>query len=85
MVSVSVAILLGFTLAARALEPPRIAKEEVRGMLGNPDVVIIDVRLGGAWDRSDLKIKGAVREDPNNLTSWMDKYPRDKTLVFYCA
>ena len=63
----------------------RMTKEELKPMLGNPDVFIIDVRAGKDWTDSDLKIKGAVRENPQAIESWANKYPRDKTLVFYCA
>ena len=73
------------TMTALAEEVPRITKEELKGMLGNPNVVIIDVRANVDWVGSGLKIKGAVREDPRKLNSWMDKYPKDKTLVFYCS
>lgn len=50
--------------AAAAEEVSRMAKEELRAMLGNPDVVIIDVRTGRDWKANQLKIKGAVREEP---------------------
>ena len=73
------------SLTTTAAEAPRITKEEVKGMLGNPDVIIIDVRAGGDWNSSNVKIQGAVREDPSKVGSWMDKYPKDKTLIFYCA
>jgi hypothetical protein len=73
--------IFGFTAVAQ--EAPRITKEEVLGMLGNPDVIIIDVRSGGDRNGSELKIKGAVREDPRNVSLWIDKYPKDKTLIFY--
>jgi len=66
-----------------AAEPPRISKEELQAMIGNPDLVIIDDRTGSDWTASEFKIKGAVREDPNKMEAWMDKYPKDKTLVFY--
>jgi rhodanese-related sulfurtransferase len=65
---------------------PRITKEELRSMLGNPDVVILDVRASGDWKKSESKIKGALREDPStDVKSWANKYPKEKTLVFYCA
>jgi rhodanese-related sulfurtransferase len=63
-----------------------MSKEELKSMLGNPEVIIIDVRAGGDWDKSKEKIKGAVREDPNKKAkSWAEKYSKDKTIVFYCA
>ncbi len=64
---------------------PRMTKEEFKPLIGNPDVVLIDVRSMGDWNKETLMIKGAVREDPTNVASWMDKYPKDKTLVFYCS
>ena len=78
---------LGLLIIAEALAAgvPRISKEELLAMMTNPDVIIIDVRLSGDAANSSSKIKGAVREDPHKVETWMDKYPRDKTLVFYCA
>ena len=63
---------------------PKMTKEELRPQLGDPNVVIIDVRLSEEWKKSESKIKGAVREDPEKaIKDWADKYPKDKTLVFY--
>jgi len=78
---------LGLLIIAEALAAgvPRISKEELLAMMTNPDVIIIDVRLSGDAANSGSKIKGAIREDPQKVETWMDKYPRDKTLVFYCA
>ena len=79
----SLAILEGFALAAKAEDVPRMTKEELKGMLENPDVIIIDVRAGGDWNDSKQKIKRAVREDPRKVSSWIDKYSKDKTFLFY--
>ena len=73
------------TVFAKSMDAPRMTKDELMAMLGNPDLVIIDVRYGKDWTESDVKIKGAVREDPEAFDSWAKKYPKDKTLVFYCA
>ena len=63
---------------------PKITKEELKPMLGNPDVIIIDVRLDTDWEKSDSKIKGAVREDPEgDVQAWAEKYSKSKTIVFY--
>lgn len=65
---------------------PRMPKEELKSLLGNPNVIIIDVRRTGDWNESQQMIKGAVREDPEkDIQSWASRYPKDKTLVFYCA
>ena len=60
-----------------------MTKEDLKSKLDNPDVIIIDVRSGSGWDGSTLKIKRAIREDPKDVISWMEKYSKDKTLVFY--
>jgi len=80
-------IMLGFfRVAAIASDDiPRMTKEELKGMLGNPDLVILDVRVRSDWEASEFKIKGAVRELANNFISWANKYPKDKTIVLYCA
>lgn len=70
---------------ARAADVPRMTKDELKSMLGNPDLIIIDVRTQSDWKNSDSKIQGAIREDPDSVKSWAGKYPKDKTLVLYCA
>lgn len=75
----------GFTTLAKSTDAPRMTKEELKANLDSPNLIIIDVRRGTDWTGSDLKIKGAVREDPGAVESWVNKYPKDKTLVFYCA
>jgi hypothetical protein len=82
------ALVLGFTKMAPAMgkgvEVPKMTKEELRPMLGSPDVAILDVRLGAEWTSSKWKIQGAIREDPEKgIQSWAEKYPKDKTLVLY--
>ena len=79
------AVIALFATPAPAQEAQRMAIEELKGMLGKPDVVIIDVRRDGDWKSSNVKIKGAVREDQDKVDARMSKYPKDKTLVFYCA
>ena len=68
------------------IKVPRTTKEEVKSMLGKPDLIILDVRAAQDWKDSEWKIKGAVREDRRGESSeWMDKYPKDIILVLYCA
>ncbi len=84
-VALSLAVVLAVVVPAMSQEVPRISKEDLREMLGKPDVVIMDVRTGSDWNASTAKIKGAVREEADKVESWIEKYPKDKTLVFYCA
>jgi len=64
---------------------PRMTKEELKAMLDSPNLVIVDVRAGTDWAGSDMKIKGAVREDPNDVKSWVDRYAKDRLIILYCA
>ena len=79
------AVAAFFATTAAAQDVKKMTIEELKGMLGNPDLVIVDVRRDGDWKLSKVKIKGAVREDQEKVETWMSKYPKDKTLVFYCA
>jgi hypothetical protein len=63
---------------------PKISVIAVEKLLDNPDIVIIDVRRKKSWWSSTTKIYGAVREDPSKVSEWVDKYPKTKTLFFYC-
>jgi hypothetical protein len=64
---------------------PRMPKEELKELIGNSDLVVLDVRTGSDWSGSKYKIRGAVRENPGEFASRMAKYPRDETIVLYCA
>ncbi len=74
-----------YTPFAQSGDVPRMTKEELKALLSNPDLIIIDVRLDSDWADSDLRIKGAVREDPAAVETWAKKYPPEKILVLYCA
>ena len=71
------------TLASLATVP-RISCDDLKAQLGNPDLVVLDVRMSHDWEESETKIKGAIRADFYNPSAWIDKYPKDKTIVFYC-
>ena len=62
-----------------------ITKEELKAQLDNSDLIILDVRTGGDWKSSEFKIKGAIRANPNKLNKWAEVYPKNKTLILYCA
>ncbi|MDH4233181.1 MAG: rhodanese-like domain-containing protein [Nitrospirota bacterium] len=81
------AVLLAVALLspANALEAPRMPLEELKANLGNPGIIIIDVRAFTDWLLTSQKIKGAVRENPRQLDTWIGKYAKDQTIVLYCA
>ena len=88
----AILLLSGFTQTALCAETasgpesvPRMTVEQLKSQLGNSDFAIIDVRADHDWQDSDIKIKGAIREDPSKLDSWINKYPQSKTIILYCA
>lgn len=72
-------------LPAAGQEPPRMPKDELKAMLGSPEVVLIDVRAATDWFLAKKKIRTAVRKDPRKPEEWMNSLPRDRTIVLYCA
>jgi len=70
---------------AHAAEAARMDKDELKAKLGNSEVVIIDVRSYTDWFFSGDQIKGAVRENYRDFDGWFAKYPKEKTIVLYCA
>lgn len=68
-----------------AEDAPRIAKEEVKALLNDSNVAVLDARIRPDWKKSDRKIKGAVRVDPNDVGAWAGNYPKDKKIIVYCA
>ena len=78
-------LLVGLCMPAIASEIPMISKSQLNQILGNPNVMVVDVRSAKDWQTSDVKIKGAVRKAPQNYESWAVDLPKNKTLVLYCA
>lgn len=83
---IAVMACLSYTAMGNAAgEAPRINKEEVKALLGDPDVVILDARTGSSWSHSDKKIKGALRIDPGEVASWSGKFSKTKKIIVYCS
>ena len=63
---------------------PLMTKEELRSIMSDADVAVIDVRTGRAWASSEFKIKGAEYGDPKNIAAWYEKYAKTTMLILYC-
>lgn len=84
------AFMLGiFTCAVpvtlRAEDAPRMDRDELKALLDDPGVIILDVRTSADWKQSDSKIRGAQRPSTGDVDTWEKVYPKDKTLVLYCS
>jgi len=81
-------VALVFSCAAPAwsnTDAPLVTKEDLKAMIDDPEVLVLDVRQAGDWQSSEFKIKGAVYANPSDYNAWAKTYPKDKTLVLYCA
>ncbi len=79
------ALLLLLPLQSLAADVKTIDKEGLKSMLNSPDLVVVDVRTGSDWGSSDFKIKGAIRVEPGDVSSWAGTIAKDKIYVLYCA
>ena len=78
-------VLVGLTIISvfAAENVPRIGKEILKELLGNPNVIILDVRNSENFQESKFKIKGAIRRRPKFFDAWANGFPRDKVLFLY--
>jgi predicted sulfurtransferase len=75
--------ILPYTL--NAADAPLMGKNELKELLDNPDVIILDVRTQVDWEQSEYKIKGAKRLEDVDAVDGLVTNPKDKTVVLYCA
>jgi rhodanese-related sulfurtransferase len=79
-------------LAAANAAVPRIGAEEAKGLVGKPDVLVVDVRDGTEVAASG-KVPGAVHVSRGLLEFRADPesplhdaaFDRSKTVILYCA
>ncbi len=76
-------LLCATSFVASAAEVPRISVDELNMRLGEPDLLILDVR--GGQDQADKQIVGSERVNPGSVNQWAANYPRDKVIVLYCT
>lgn len=81
----SLVALAGWSAPPSSVEQvPRLTKEQVRGMLGKPDVVVVDIRYIKQYEQSDRRIPGAVFVQPENFDEFVKNHPKkDATYVLY--
>lgn len=88
--SMAIIILTGIIglMAAPAFsagDVAKMSKDELKGLLGNDKLIILDVRTGRDWSSSEFKIQGAQRASSQDFEKWSASLDKSKTLVLYCA
>ncbi|MBI5048044.1 MAG: hypothetical protein HZB54_03715 [Deltaproteobacteria bacterium] len=79
-------LLLPVVTQAANTNVQRITKEELKSKIERgEDILILDVRTGGSYTGSKVKIKGAVRMAPDAVDVWSKSLPKDKEIITYCT
>jgi hypothetical protein len=69
------------TVAAQVEDVERIEPHEAKRLIEGDGAVILDV----SKNPGGLKIKAAVRANPNDLNGWLTVVPRGKDVITYCT
>ena len=59
--------------------------EQLKAMLDDPDVTVLDVRTEKDWQASDKKVIGANRRNAKEVENWAGTLDKERTYVLYCA
>lgn len=66
-------------------EAPRISVDELKRRLDEgEETVVLDVRRG-SWDRSDVKVKGAIRMELEDALAPRAPFSPGTLIVAYCT
>ena len=79
------AVFIACTNIQSAGDVPLMSKDELKAKLESPGLLLLDVRTAGDWEKSNEKIAGAMRMDPQAVDAWAGTLPKDKEIVLYCA
>ena len=78
-------VLLGLLLSRLAwAEINEMSVDELAASIGNPRLVVLDVRSSTSWRYADEKIQSAVRVDSLQIPTLSARYDKDTILVLYC-
>jgi hypothetical protein len=82
--ALAVSLILAFTWSCGSGEKaPLLDKTIIKSWLSDREVIILDVRAPKDWNVSDKKIQGAVRQDPDEVKTWVATLPKKKKIVLY--
>ncbi len=75
------ALVVILVMAAVSGATAELTKDELKALLGSPDIAIIDVRS----DCPVMRIPGALCESPVEVQKWAPMFSTDQMIVVYCA
>lgn len=62
---------------------PRVTKEQIKDLIGKEGFFLLDVRPNEQWRATQVKLAGAVHEDPDDVAAWAYRYRKDAKIVTY--
>lgn len=71
--------------AAGPKDAPSVTAKELKAKFDKGAVVILDVRASGSYNKSKVKIKGAIRIAPEELGDRFAELPMGREVVTYCT
>jgi hypothetical protein len=80
---IPVAPVLSAELSLSISSAPKVAKEQIRDLVGKEDFFLLDVRPNEQWRATPVKLPGAVHEDPEDVAAWAYRYPKGAKIVTY--
>lgn len=64
----------------------RISKEEAKERQDSgEEIIFLDIRNPGSWERSEHQIKGAIRMPLNEIDQRVGSLPKGKAIITYCT
>jgi hypothetical protein len=82
--TLAISLMLAFTWSYGSGKKVQLLdRKTIKSWLSDREVIILDVRAPKNWNVSDKKIKGAVREDPDEVQTWAAHLPKNKKIALY--
>lgn len=79
-------LIVLFTPSIGITAEDRITIKELKAKMDRGEgILILDVRTSRSYLDSKIKIKGAVRIDPDSIERKYQVLPKDKEIITYCT
>jgi rhodanese-related sulfurtransferase len=68
------------------MEATRVTVDEVKERMDRGEAfTFVDTRNPQAWGEAKTKLPGAIRIPADEVEQYVDKIPRDRTVITYCT
>ena len=68
------------------METTRVTVDEVKERMDRGEqFTFVDSRNPEAWSEAETKLPGAIRVPADDVAKYVDKIPRDRTVITYCT